>query len=100
MSYKVRITKHADNDLRRLYAFLYERDPLAADKARAAIANSLRLLEEFPFTCRKAAPDRPFLRELVIDFGHAGYVALFEIRDDQIVDVLAVRHQHKVDYFS
>jgi plasmid stabilization system protein ParE len=38
------------------------------------------------------------LRELVISFGGAGYVALFEIEDNETVTVLAVRHQREDDY--
>lgn len=97
MSYKVRIAEKADDDLRRLYAFLYERDPLAADDARTAIAKGLRLLEEFPLSCRKASSENPFLRELVISFGRSGYVFLFDIADAATVTVLAVRHQRERD---
>jgi plasmid stabilization system protein ParE len=39
------------------------------------------------------------LRELVIGFGSAGYVALFEVTDAQTVTVLAVRHQREQDFF-
>jgi hypothetical protein len=51
-----------------------------------------------PFTCRKAG-DSPFLRELVISFGATGYVALFEILDEQEVVIAAVRHQREDDYY-
>ena len=98
MTYTVRLTKRADSDLRRLYAFMYERDPIAADRAREAIENSLKLLREFPFTCRKISSETPFLRELVIEFGRAGYVALFEITGEAAVTVLAFRHQRERDY--
>jgi hypothetical protein len=56
------------------------------------------LLRDFPFTCRKAVPDNPFLRELVIPFGAAGYVALFEIEDNETVTILAMRHQREDDF--
>ena len=36
--------------------------------------------------------------DLVIPFGSAGYVALFEIEDRQTVTVLAVRQQREDDY--
>jgi hypothetical protein len=39
-----------------------------------------------------------FLRELLIPFGHSGYVALFEIDDAKTVTILAVRHQLENDY--
>jgi hypothetical protein len=55
-------------------------------------------LETSPFSCRKAAPDNTFLRELIIAFGASGYVALFEIDDAKTVTVLAVRHQREDDY--
>jgi hypothetical protein len=37
-------------------------------------------------------------RELLIPFGHSGYVALFEIDDARTVTVTAVRHQREEDY--
>lgn len=98
MSYRVRYTKAASEDLRRLYGFILERDLQAAGRARDAIGKSIELLRDFPFTCRKAIPDNPFLRELLIPFGAAGYVALFEIDDNETVTILAVRHQREDDY--
>jgi plasmid stabilization system protein ParE len=58
----------------------------------------MALLAGSPFSCRKAAPDNTFLRELIIAFGASGYVALFEIDDANTVTVLAVRHQREDDY--
>jgi len=98
VSYRVRYTRAARDDLHRLYAFLLERDPHAASLAREAIGKSIVVLQEFPFTCRKAVPNNPFLREMVIPFGAAGYVALFEIENDEIVTILAIRHQREDDY--
>ena len=98
MSYRVRFTPAARDDLKRLYAFLLQRDLHAARRARAAIAEGIAFLQEFPFSCRKADRENPFLRELVIPFGAAGYVALFEIDDETTVTILAVRHQREEDY--
>lgn len=98
MSYRIRFTRAARDDLLRLQDFLRKRDPEAARLARVAIGKGIDLLADFPFTCRKAMPDNPFLRELVIQFGVAGYVALFEIEDRETVTVLAVRHQREEDY--
>jgi plasmid stabilization system protein ParE len=98
MTFQVRYTKQARADLRRLFAYLAERDPALARKARDTIARGMDLLKDFPFTCRKAAPDTPLLRELVIRFGSNGYVALFEIENSSTVTVLAVRHQREDDY--
>jgi len=98
VSYRVRYTKGAREDLHRLYSFLLERDPKAARRARDAIGKATELLRDFPFTCRKATDDNPLLRELVITFGAAGYVALFEIEDSETVTILAMRHQREDDY--
>lgn len=95
MSFAVRYTRTAREDLLRLYDYLLQKDPRAALEA---IEKSIAVLRDFPFTCRKATPDDPFLRELVIPFGGGGYVALFEIEDEKTVTVLAVRHQREDDY--
>lgn len=97
--YRVRLTIEALDDLKRLQAFLIGKDPVAAARAVDAIERSFELLEYSPFSCRKAWPgDRPLLRELVIPFGTAGYVALFEIDGPGHVTILAVRHQREEDY--
>jgi len=98
-SYRVRLTLEAVEDLKRLQAFLIERDLAAAERALDAIEAAFELLEHSPFSCRKAWPgDRPLLRELIIPFGNAGYVALFEIDDPRHISILAVRHQREEDY--
>ncbi|MCX7173487.1 MAG: type II toxin-antitoxin system RelE/ParE family toxin [Proteobacteria bacterium] len=98
--YRVRFTPEAEADLLRLFDFLIEKDLSLAERAEAAISKAVELLELFPFTCRKAAggSGSTFLRELIIPFGGAGYVALFEIDDPQTVTILAVRHQREDDY--
>jgi plasmid stabilization system protein ParE len=98
MSYRVRFTKPAKEDLIRLYDFLLKHDLQAASRAREAIGKSVEFLREFPFSCRKVMIDDPFLRELLISFGNSGYVALFEIEDKETVTILAIRHQREEDY--
>lgn len=98
MNYRLRLAPRAAEDLQRLFDFLAERDLADAERARAAIAKAFEFLQAFPFACRKAAPEHPFLREMVITFGQTGYVALFEIDDISTVTVLAVRHQREDDY--
>ena len=96
--YRVRLSLEALEDLKRLQAFLIEKDPAAAARAVDAIETSFELLEYSPFSCRKAWPgDRSLLRELVIPFGGAGYVALFEIDGPSHVSILAVRRQREDD---
>ena len=98
MSHRVRYTKGAKEDLKRLHGFLLERDHQLAQRARAAIAKSMEFLQDFPFSCRKSTDDSPFLREMLIVFGASGTVALFEIEDSETVTILAIRYQREDDY--
>lgn len=104
MSFRVRLTREAQDDLERLFDFILERelrrpggDVELAEQALSAIRAGVATLRASPFTCRKAGKS-PFLRELIIPFGRAGYVALFEIVDPAEVVVSAVRHQLEDDY--
>ena len=99
MSYRLRLAARAADDLQRLFDYLTERDLEAAERARVAIEKAFDFLEAFPFACRKASPDHLFLREMLIEFGQSGYVALFEIEDAETVTILAVRHQREDDFF-
>jgi plasmid stabilization system protein ParE len=103
VSYRVRFTREALEDLDRLYDVVLERelgrggDLALAERAIEAIEIGLATLSFSPFTCRKAGAD-PFIRELVIPFGASGYVALFEIESSDSIAVAAVRHQREDDY--
>jgi len=97
--YQVRLTIEAQQDLDRLYDFLLAVDVHAAQRALDSIEEAFRLLAYSPFSCRKASLQKnPLWRELLIPFGHSGYVALFEIGDGHTVTVCAVRHQREEDY--
>jgi len=98
--FTVRLTPEADADVLRLVDFLLEKDLDAALRAQIALNEAFKVLELFPFTCRKAlgGPNDAFHRELVIPFGNYGYVAMFEIEDPSTVTILAVRHQREEDY--
>jgi len=97
--YRVRLTAEAVEDLDRLYEFTLKRDLNLAERALSAIERALELLVYSPFSCRKALLQKnPRWREVLIPFGHSGYVALFEIDDDRTVTMTAVRHQRDEDY--
>lgn len=98
MSQQLRFAQAALRDAGRLYRFLADQDLAAAEAALDALDKGWGLLRSFPFSARKADPANPFLRELLISFGGAGYVVLYEIEDNQTVTVLAVRHQREDDY--
>lgn len=101
--FEVRYTAAAREDVLRLFDFLLERaqtleDFDAAQAAIDALRNAVQNhLSRTPFIYRKAG-DSAFVRELIIPFGNAGYVALFEIEGADTVNILAVRHQREDDY--
>lgn len=104
MSFRLRLTRAAQQDLERLFDLVLQRelardggDLVLAERALEAIRAGLATLGSSPFTCRKLGAS-PFLRELVIPFGHLGCVALFEIESADLVTVLAVRHQREDDH--
>jgi plasmid stabilization system protein ParE len=102
VSFTVRYSASARDDLKRLYQYLLDRsttveDLELAERALDAIVAAAETLSLSPFICRKAGTSSAF-RELLIPFGHSGYVALFEIDDASTVTVLAVRHQLEDDY--
>ena len=68
-----------------------------AEQAVASIRAGFETLKSSPFTCRKSGQS-PFLRELIIPFGHTGYIALIDIESANDVVVVAVRHQLEDDY--
>jgi plasmid stabilization system protein ParE len=102
-AFEVRYSDSAQEDLLRLFDFLLDRAKTAEDFDAAQLAVDAirdaveRSLSHSPFVYRKAG-DSPFLRELLIPFRGAGYVALYEIKDAAHVTVLAVRHQLEDDY--
>lgn len=98
MSHQLRVSTAAQDDLERLFEFLATHDLQAAVRARLAIEKAYEFAEIMPFGCRKADDTNPFLRELIIPFGSAGYVALFEIEDKETVTILAIRHQREEDF--
>jgi plasmid stabilization system protein ParE len=98
MRYEVRYTDGARADLLRLSDFLAAKDTDAAERAIQTLVRAVGILEEFPYTCRRASGEDPFLRELVVPFGGNGYVVLFHI-GIQHVTLLALRHQREDDYF-
>ncbi len=103
MSFLVRYSAPAREDLKRLYGYLIERaqtveDLQLADRAYDAIVHAVEHnLSRWPFVYRKAGSG-PFLRELLIPFGGSGCVALFEIEDASTVTILAVRQELEDDY--
>ena len=104
MKYTVEFSEAAALDLDQLFDFALQReldsetgDLDIPERAVLAIKDSVAFLESSPFACRKAGSNS-FIRELIIPFGHTGYVALFEIVDSRTVIIGAIRHQREDDY--
>lgn len=103
MTFDVRFSAAADDDLECLFDFLLDRAETVEDLdlAQAAIeairSVALIQLAATPYSFRKAGKS-PTRRELIIPFGATGYVTLFEIASPSSVVVLAVRHQREEDY--
>lgn len=102
--YTVTLLEEAVADLQRLEEFVIERelaseapDWMTPERALDAIGEGMRLLSWSPYTCRKAELGNGRSRELIVPFGGAGYVVLFEIIGEDVV-VGAVRHQREEDY--
>jgi plasmid stabilization system protein ParE len=103
MTFDVRFSAAADDDLGRLFDFLLDRAETVEDLDLAQVAidairsAALSQLASTPYSFRKAGKS-PTRRELIIPFGATGYVALYEIASPTAVVVLAVRHQREEDY--
>ncbi|WP_038210730.1 type II toxin-antitoxin system RelE/ParE family toxin [Xenophilus azovorans] len=90
------LSPRARQDLRRLVDFLLPTDPIAAADTVNVIRQALDILTHQPRVGRPA-PGR--LRELVIQRGSTGYLALYRVNADlSDVEVLAIRHQRESGY--
>lgn len=94
---QVKFAPAALNDLARLREFLRPKNPAAAKRAAAIIAKAIQLLGQHPRIGRPAEEMDIEYRELPIDFGDSGYVALYRYEGD-LVTVLSLRHQKEAGY--
>ena len=95
---RVVVTAGAVRGLERCRHFLTEKDSRAAARAGSLVERQFQLLEGSPEIGRPL-DEQPELRELVIGFGEAGYVAPYRyVPGDAAVFVLAFRHQKEAGY--
>jgi plasmid stabilization system protein ParE len=90
--YSARALDHIE----RAFQFLRDKNPSAALSAVTAIRSAVDNLGAHPLVGRRVEGD---LRELIISYGHSGYVALYRFvvsRDE--VRILAIRHQREVGF--
>ncbi len=94
----VRLSVRAQSDISRLHAFLLEKDLNAAKRAVLAIREAFISLKQSHMIGRPVE-DYGDLRELVIDFGATGYLALYRFEPSlDVVTILAIKHQREDDY--
>ena len=96
MAARVVYSAEALADLERIMEFLLESSPAAAAGALSQIRSAVTILERHPRIGRRVDASR---RELVIEHGASGYLALY--RHDArfgVVRVLRIRHQREAGY--
>lgn len=94
----VRLSARAQSDLTRLRTFLAQKDINAAKRALLVIREAFMPLIHAPMIGRPVE-DSDGLRELVIDFGASGYLALYRFEPTlDAVTILAIKHQREDDY--
>jgi plasmid stabilization system protein ParE len=82
--------------IERAIVFLRDKDTQAAIEAVEAIQSAVDSLAAHPLVGRRIEGE---IRELVISYGHSGYIALYRfVMSSNEVRVLALRHQREVGY--
>ena len=81
------------DDLERLFEFLLERAPVAAERAMRAIESGAESLTEFPERGRPMG-DETGRRELLIPFGAGAYVVHYRLHRDDVV-IICVWHSRE-----
>ena len=94
---QVIFTEGALRDLKRLRQFLRSKNPNAAKRAADAILRTIELLKQYPQAGRPVDEMEHYYRELLIDFGDGGYVALYRYDEGRAV-ILAIRHSREAGY--
>lgn len=84
-------------DVQRLYRFLAPKNLDAARRAVKLIRASAKALRQNPTIGRPVEDMDPEYRELPIEFGDSGYIAMYHYAGD-LVTILAVRHQKEAGY--
>jgi len=101
---QVVLSERARLDLMRLADFLAEQDPAAALVTTDLIVEALELLQRHPRVGRRITASGKSnavanMRELVIQRGRSGYLALYRVdARDQTAEILAIRHQRESGY--
>ena len=83
-------------DLERLRVFLRTKNIKAAREATRAVLTALQSLELYPTLGRTVENRSPDYRELIIPFGHNGYIAAYRyMAESETLLVLGLWHQRE-----
>jgi toxin ParE1/3/4 len=88
VSFRLRLSPRAIDDLARLPEFVRLSNPLAAVRVRTALVTALASLAEFP---DRGRPLRSGLRELPVRLGRYGYLIRYRVGVDEVF-VTRLRH--------
>jgi plasmid stabilization system protein ParE len=90
--YSARSLEHIE----RAFQFLREKNPAAALDAVTAIQTAVDNLAAHPLIGRRLEGE---LRELVVSYGHTGYIALYRfVVPQNEVRILPIRHQRELGF--
>ena len=84
--------------LARLRDFLLERDSSSAERARDAIKDGVRMLDELPHIGRPVPDEDGDVRDWLIDFGRKGYKVRYLYENGEVT-ILAVRHMRESEFY-
>jgi plasmid stabilization system protein ParE len=83
-------------DFERIVEFLLDASPASIDEIVASIQSAILILADHPLIGRKRDP---FRRELIISYGHSGYVAMYRYDSAyDVVRILRIKHQREVGF--
>lgn len=88
-------TEEFVNDFERVYSFLHEKNPLAAQRLAGLLEEKLELLATIP----KAFTFFGEFRLYMLEFGSSGYAILYDYDEesDQLI-ILRIKHQKEAGF--
>jgi plasmid stabilization system protein ParE len=88
---RVRWSRRAAVNLEELKRFLERDSPPAARRAAQTILAGVRQLRQFPASGKPTEGAEVGTRDLIVPFGHGGYVIRYMLVDDEVT-INAIRH--------
>ncbi len=83
-------------DFERLIEFLLDASPSSVKEIVASIQSAILILADHPLVGRKRDA---FRRELIISYGHSGYVAMYRYEAaHDVVRILRIKHQREAGF--